>query len=274
MMHTTSKPKRGNIVIYLALLVAAIGSMAALSRCSRSGAAATVAGDSGDTLQVAMEFSPVIFYSYGDTLGGFSYDLLRHIATTHHVPMNFHPIVTLEKALAGLDEGTYDIVVAQFPVTSENKRKFLFTTSLYLDNQVLVQRKARDGSVAVSSQLDLAGDTVTIVAGSPMRQRIEGLSREIGDSIHIVEDADYGPEQLLLMVEAGEIKLAVINESIARSMAKKHPGVDVSTQISFSQFQSLTLRRGEQALCDSLNSWIEQAKQSPVYPALTRRYLK
>ena len=53
-----------------------------------------------------------------DTIGGYNYDLLRLMSDSTGCPMKFHPIVTLEKALAGLDNGRYDMVVAQFPMTA------------------------------------------------------------------------------------------------------------------------------------------------------------
>ena len=69
--------------------------------------------------------------------------------------------MSLQVALEGLKQGTYDVMAAQFPVTRANKEHYLFTSALYLDNQVLVQRI--DSGMVINSQLDLAGDTVNIV---------------------------------------------------------------------------------------------------------------
>ena len=216
--------------------------------------------------------SPSSYYTYADTLGGFNYDLLRYFSARYGRPMKFHPIVTLSKALNALDSGYYDLVIAQFPVTRENKEHYLFTEPLYLDNQVLVQRKRKNGQPAVTSQLDLARDTVVIVKGSPMGERIRSLSHEIGDTIYVKEEPLYGPEQLFIMVATGRIRLAVINESIARGMLAQYPDVDISTAISFSQFQSITLKRGNNGLCDTLNRWIQDVKPSPFYKELNDRY--
>ena len=269
MLQRRQLPKKGNLAILITLLVATVIAMVMLGRCGSSSRGGT---SGGDTLDVAIEFTPMNYYSYDDTLGGFTYDLLRHLAAQHGRPMKFHPITTLEVGLEGLETGTYDIVVAQFPVTGENKQRYAFTSALYLDNQVLLQRRAQDGTVAVNTQLDLAHDTVTIVKGSPMKERLAGLSREIGDTIYVAEDPDYGPEQLMMMVAAGEVKLAVINEHTARSLAPNYPQVDISTRVSFSQFQALTLRHDEQALADTLSSWIDEAKATSFYHTLTSRY--
>ena len=76
-----------------------------------------------------------------------------------------------------------------------------------------------------------------------------------------------------MMVSTGDIKYAVINESIARKMVQSHPNVDISTAISFSQFQSLTLRKDDRDLCEKFNKWIEKVKKLPEYRGLYDKYL-
>ncbi len=260
--------------LYLALIAISLLAMAGLRNCRNHAAPAALMHSGGDTIDVAIEYSPVSFYSYADTMGGFNYDFLRLIAARHGCKFKFHPIVSLSTALNHLREGVYDIVAAQFPVTAENRKLFLFTEPLYIDRQVLVQRRDSAGALIVKSQLDLARRTVRVVAGSPMKERIMGLSREIGDTIRVIEDSQYGPEQIFLLVATGDDSLAVINEAVARRLAKHYPQVDIATGISFSQFQALTLRKENTVLCDSLNLWIRQLKATRDYESLSRRYLK
>ena len=235
MMRQRYSVKRGQLLLYAVLLAVVVACMVALSLCDRPKETAQDRHSGGDTLDIAIEYSPVTYYTYNDTLGGYNYDLLRMMSQTSGCPMKFHPIVTLEKALQGLDEGRYDVVVAQFPMTAGDTSRFAFTQPIYIDQQVLIQRR---DSRAIHSQLELAGDTVWVVKGSPMIGRIASLSREIGDTIYVHVDELYGPEQLMMMVSAGEIRYAVVNRSIARSMASQLPNLDRSVAISLSQFQS------------------------------------
>ncbi|MBR2145939.1 MAG: transporter substrate-binding domain-containing protein [Muribaculaceae bacterium] len=276
MFKKLSQVKKWQLVLYSVLLLVVIGLMVSLKYCSRGNGGRAMSVNShhisgGDTLDVAIEYSPLSYYAYGDSLGGFNYEFLKLLSDSCGVPMRFHPVVSLKKALEGLDKGVYDVMAAQYPVTRENRKLYLFTSALYLDKQVLVQRNTE--GVVIQSQLDLAGDTVNIVNGSPMRERILSLAREIGDTIHVVSDSIYGPEQLFMMVSTGDIKYAVINESIARKMVQSHPNVDISTAISFSQFQSLTLRKDDRDLCEKFNKWIEKVKKLPEYRGLYDKYL-
>jgi len=258
------------MLLYVLLLAVVVACMVGLSLCDKPQQLPMVSHSGGDTLDIAIEYSPVTYYMYGDTLGGYNYDLLRLMSDKTHRPMKFHPIVTLQTALEGLEKGQFDVVVAQYPMTAQNRERFLFTAPIYLDRQVLVQRR---GSHAIHSQLDLAGDTVWVVKGSPMRDRIASLSREIGDTIHVHVEEQYGPEQLMMMVSSGEIRYAVVNASIARAMAAQLPGLDCSVAISLSQFQSWVVAHDRRELCDSINRWHEMVtSDTAVWHAMQRRY--
>ena len=258
------------MILYLVLLALVVACMVALSLCDRPAEGPGSRPSGGDTLDIAIEYSPVTYYTYDDTLGGYNYDLLRLMSEKTGCPMKFHPMVTLEKALSGLEEGLYDVVVAQFPMTARDTARYAFTDPIYIDQQVLVQRRTNH---AIHSQLELAGDTVWVVKGSPMEGRIASLSREIGDTIYIHVDDVYGPEQLMMMVSAGEIRYAVVNRSIARAMATRLPNLDRSVAISLSQFQSWMVDKNRKSLCDSLNQWHAQVKRdTTTYLGLQRRY--
>ncbi len=276
MLKKISQIKKWQLVLYGVLLVIVVGLMFSLRNCGKEQATMVTPGNrveqasGGDTIDVAIEYSPLSYYTYGDTTGGFYYELINLMSETSGLKVKFHPIVSLNTALEGLDKGVYGFVAAQFPVTMQNKESYLFTEAIYLDKQVLVQRNT--DSLAIKSQLDLAGDTVTIVKGSPMRDRIMSLSREIGDTIYVISDPEYGPEQLFMMVASGDIKYAVINETIARKMAASHPNVDISQAISFSQFQSFFMKKDNTELKKQLDESIKAVKKLPQYNELIKKY--
>ena len=51
---------------------------------------------SGDTIDVGIEYSPLSLYSFGDTLGGFNYDLMRLVASQHNLKINFLTLVYIQ----------------------------------------------------------------------------------------------------------------------------------------------------------------------------------
>ena len=264
----------GRVSLYLGLLLAAFITMWLIRTCSIPSpfSKAGTKPSGGDTLDVAIDYGPMSLFTYDDTLGGFNYDMIRGMATANGLKVKFHPVTTPGSSIEGLENGLYDIVVSDIAATAEASENVVFTEPVYLDKQVLVQKKDSLGNTEVSSQLDLAGREVWVTSGSPSAMRLRNLSAEIGDTILVKEDPDYGSEQLVMMVAVGDIPLAVVNEKTALRLAGEYPGIDVSTAISFTQFQTWALRKKEMELTDSVNSMIKRYKQTDGYKDLLRRY--
>ena len=264
----------GRLSLYLGLLLAAFITMWLIRTCSIPSpfSKAGTKPSGGDTLDVAIDYGPMSLFTYDDTLGGFNYDMIRGMATANGLKVKFHPVTTPGSSIEGLENGLYDIVVSDIAATAEASENVVFTEPVYLDKQVLVQKKDSLGNTEVSSQLDLAGREVWVTSGSPSAMRLRNLSAEIGDTILVKEDPDYGSEQLVMMVAVGDIPLAVVNEKTALRLAGEYPGIDVSTAISFTQFQTWALRKKELELTDSVNSMIKRYKQTDGYKDLLRRY--
>lgn len=272
--NTSLQPKSKRLASTLiALLLIAIGAMWLLRVCSRPhsfGEDPTEHISGGDTIDVAIEYSPLTFYQYGDSIGGFDYDLLRAIADEGNLKIKFHPVSALASALDGLRKGHFDLVVADVPTTTELREQFAFTEPAFLDRQVLVQR--RDSASFIASALDLAGKKVWVPAESPAVTRLANLSAEIGDTIYVVCDSLYGSEQLVILTATGEIERAVVNERIAKALASDYPDIDVSTGVTFTQFQSWLMRHDSSSLATQIDTLLVNYKNTPAYAALHLRY--
>lgn len=263
--------RKGHIWLYLILLVLAPTLMLMLRQCSskRIGPRADlVAG--GDTLNIAIEISPAGLDLSGDSLSGEYYNLLQRISAaapdSAPLPMRFLPFTRVEDALTWLDEGRCRLVVGDIPVTAELRNKYIFVDPVALDRQVLVQLRdtvttdtlATGSSRFIHNQFELGGREVRVAKGSPYVQRLRNLSREIGDTIYVVEDAEYSPEQLAILTATGEVPLAVVSESTARSLAKNYPNLDYSVAISLKQFQAWLLLPADSLLRDRLNAMLNK----------------
>ncbi len=266
------KPHMATLVI---AAIVVIGAMFLAQRCSHNRQLPfgdnTPQKSGGDTLDVAIEISPIAYSLADDTVSGLDYDILRDLSRLHNRPVKFHPFAPLSYAISGLESGAFDVVVSSLPSTSQLKQSLKLTDRIYLDREVLVQRK--DSRKFISTPDALGGDSVWIASGSPFRERLRNLSAEIGDTIYICQDLQYTAEHLVMLIANGDIERAVINEGIARQMAKNYPNIDISTPVSFTQFQVWALRGDNTALCDTLNAWMRDYRQTPRYQQLTEKYL-
>lgn len=253
------KTHKGSLYgLMLALAAAALlmGMLRQCSRPARSPFSAEYVKSGGDTLDVAIEMVPGIYALSADSVSGRDYALLTRMSAQIGRPVKFHPFVPLRHALDGLKAGRYDLVAASLPATADLRDSFLLTEPVYLDREVLVQRCDADSGPAITSQLQLAADTVWLASDSPFAERIAHLSQEIGDTIYVKQSPGYSAEHLVILVAKGRIRLAVVNEDVALRMLPDYPCLDASTPVSFTQFQSWALRKDRASLADTINAWI------------------
>lgn len=276
-MKKTASFNKRQFTFYITALAAAICAMLLIKECTinTSSPYAHPKGHSGgDTIDVAIEVSPLLYSLANDTIEGLDYDILRDFARQTGRHMKFHPFASINHALDGLEKGSYDIAISTLPSTREMKERFAMTKPLYIDRQVLVQRRSPDDSLPpVTSQHQLAGDTVWIPYGSPFLTRVRLLSKEIGDTIYVEQPKQFSSEQLFILVSVGEIPRAVVNEGVAKKMIENHPDADISTAMSFAQFQTWALRKDKKDLADSIDSWLESYRVTERYHNLIHRYL-
>lgn len=199
-------------------------------------------------LRAALEYNSISLHLDGDTLSGFDYELIEAFARDHGLRVDITPEMSFEKRLEGLAAGKYDLIANGILATSELKDSLLLTTPIALTKEVLVQRKptGENDSLFIRTHLSLAKRTLHVVKGSPSILRIQNLGDEIADTIYIKEVEKYGPEQLIAMVAHGDIDYAVCDEQIARAAADSMPQIDISTDISFTQFYSWAVSKKSQ----------------------------
>lgn len=260
--------------LYVGLLIVSVVTMCMLRTCSEPTpfAHSGYRPSSGDTIDVAIDYGPMSLFTYGDTLGGANYDIMRSIADDNGLKVKFHPVTNPNLAIVGLNDGLFDIVVSDLPATADTVSGVAFTTPVYLDKQVLVQRRDSMGQKRIATQLDLAGCEVWVAENSSSESRLRNLADEIGDTIHIMQESEYGAEQLVIMVAVGDIPLAVVNEKTALRLAGDYECLDVSTAVSFTQFQTWGVRKSDPVMLDSINSMIRRFKATRRYDELLERY--
>lgn len=229
---------------------------------------------SSKVLKAVTEYNSISYHVEGDTIKGFDYELLQAFAKEKGLKLEVTPEMSFEKRLQGVCAGRYDLLATGTTVTTLSKDSLLFTHPILLNKQVLVQRKQQDGpdSAYVKSQLELAHKTLYVTKNSPVLLRIHNLMEEIADTIYIREVALYGTEQLISMVAAGDIDYAVCDEYIARAFAHNYTNIDISTDISFTQFYAWGTGKHAPALRDSLNSWLQTYQKSNSYKKLYKKY--
>lgn len=270
---TPIRPKYGQTIIYLILLVAVFVLMTMTKRCSSASNLPEIlqTNSAGDTIDVAIIYGPTSYYLYSDTLGGINLDMLQTFEKETGTPVKFWPIVNLHDALARLEKGNYDML-ASIPADNSVKQRFLTTRSVFLDRLVLIQLADTSGNTSIHSALDLSGKTVHVQQDSPATARLSNLSNEIGDSIYIKKEPDMSEEYLCMLVAKGEIPLAVVNEKTAMKMQSQYPRLSYDNPVSFTQFQVWLINKSDSTLLNRVNSWLDKFQSGQEYRSIVDKY--
>lgn len=183
----------------------------------------------------------------------------------------------LAKAIELLLNHEVDILAWHIPIYNTKRDEINYSIPVFTSRQMLIQRKQnpKDSVEFIRNQLGLADKEVYLQAGTFYRQRIENLSKEIGDSIHIKEVANAKPIDLFNMLANRDIDYTVCDEFVARVLIKENKEfskLDMNTAISFTQNYSWCVHPDCPLLLDSLNSWLAKYLESKEYNKIYRKY--
>lgn len=185
----------------------------------------------------------------------------------------------LTEAINKLLNHEVDILAWHIPIYNTMRDKINYSIPVFTSRQMLIQRKynPKDSVEFIRNQLGLADKEVYLQPGTFYRQRIENLSKEIGDSIHIKEVANARPTDLFNMLVNRDIDYTVCDEFVARVLIKENKEfskLDMNTAISFTQNYSWCVHPDCPLLLDSLNSWLDKYLESKEYNKIYREYTK
>lgn len=264
-------------LIFRTLLLAALTLLAAACGKRHSGGQEedAVVHHLPDTLRVATLYSPTSYFIYRDEEMGYDYSLVTSLAKEKNLALDLRIAPSLNEAVEMLDSGLVDLIAYEVPVTSEYKEKVIACGPVNETTQVLVQPK-RSKNERITDVTQLVGRDIYVMADSKYEQRIENLNEELGGGIliHTVDRDTIIAENLIEMVQDGEIPLTIVDSDIARINKTYFPDLDITMNISFPQRSSWAVGLNSQWLADSINQWIKEEQPRQVNAVLLKKYFE
>ena len=237
-----------------------------------------------DTLVALTAYSSTSYFIYRGQAMGFEYELLKQFSKHLGVELRMVVVREVDSILPLLNNYNGDLVASAMAVTQRRREVVDFTDPLTYSDQVLVQRKPekwytlnaeQQESLLVKSVVDLIGKTVHVKENSTFYTRLNNLSAELGDSIHVkVIDGNYTTEELIAMVARGEIDYTVAHRPAAELSKVRFNNIDVSTPVSFPQRMAWAVRKTSPLLLAELDAWLQKNKRTTGYNVLYNKYFK
>ncbi|MFP3860023.1 MAG: transglycosylase SLT domain-containing protein [Bacteroidales bacterium] len=229
------------------------------------------------------DYNSTNYFIYKGEPMGYQYELLQRFADHMNVKLEIVVNKDLQESFELIQNGEVDLLAFNLTVTENRKEKMDFTIPYTQTRQVLVQRKPENWRSmskqeieknVIRNQLELNGKVVYVRANSSYEQRLRNLNEEIGGGIKIIEKEDYSEEQLISLVERGEIDYTVCDENIAKVNSTYYPDIDIETAISFSQNVAWGVPQGADSLLASANSWLINFKNTLDYALIYNKYFR
>ena len=228
------------------------------------------------TLRVVTEYSSIGYFVEDNQIKGFQYELIRRFADSLGLALDFTVEPDLQKSIAGVNNGSYDLIMRTLPVTLELKKELNFSEPLIKSQLVLVQRinKKDKDNTPIRGAMDLDSITIYVTPNSPYLMRLKHIEEELGIVIFTKSIPDVDTELLMAMVARGEIDYTIADEFTACFSQSFYPELDIDTQMGFKQFQAWGFSKHSPNLQNAVNSWLKEFTQTKAYRDLYRTYYR
>jgi membrane-bound lytic murein transglycosylase F len=136
---------------------------------------------------------------------------------------------------------------------------------------MLVQPKV-DVTSKVRKQYELDGDTIWVQKNSPYIERLNDLAEEIAFDPVIIEMRAGGYEEMVGLVQKGEIKFTICPEYLTGKFKTRYDQVDFSLPLSLKHDLSWCVNAHSPLLQDRLNEFLYTFKETNDFQALLKKY--
>lgn len=232
-------------------------------------------GHSGnaDTLRAVTLYGPTSYFNYRGDEMGFDFENVRKFAQDENMVLDLKVATSLSALLGMLRDGEADLAAYPVPVISEYDSILVHCGHKEVTWQVLVQPAGKDAIVDVTQ---LVGKTVYVEKDSKYHYRLNNLNEELGGGINIISvDRDsLITEDLIDMVESGEIPLTVVDSDIAELNKSYYPDLDIGMKLSLDQYSSWAVGIGCDSLASRIDRWEKRRDNSDIIREIYKKYFE
>ena len=215
-----------------------------------------------------------------DSMKAFEDDLNKKLKTGNlRVHVVFFP-VSRDKLISGLNEGIGDIACANLTVTEERKKLVDFTTPVLQNASELII--TGPASPKISTIDDLSGQEIFVRKSSSYYERLVKLNQRFkkeGKKEIILKPApeELENEDLMEMLNAGLVKILVVDDHIANLWKQIFPKITVHQDIKLHSGDSIAwaIRKNSPQFMTELNKFIPAHAKGTLFGNMTfQKYLK
>lgn len=204
---------------------------------------------------------------------GFDYENVRRFAEDEGMVLDLKVAPSLQALLKMVAEKEVDLAAYPVPVIEEYNNLVKHCGHKEVTWQVLVQPGGRD---IINDVTQLIGDTVYVEKDSKYHYRLQNLDRELGGGINIVPISRDSliTEDLIEMVDQGEIPLTIVDSDIAEINKSYFPHLDIDMKVSLDQYSSWAVGNDCDSLAIRIDRWEKRKENTQTLRSIYKKYFE
>lgn len=226
-----------------------------------------------DTLHAATLYGPTSYFNYRGQEMGFDYENLKQFANDEGMVLDLKVAPSLKSLLNMVTTGEVDLAAYPIPQIEEYSDLVRHCGHREVTWQVLVQPHSDE---PITDVTELVGKTVYVEKDSKYHYRINNLNQELGGGINIIPISKDTliTEDMIEMVDKGEIPLTIVDSDIAALNHSYFPHLDVNLKVSLDQYSSWAVRNDCDSLAAKLDRWEKRKETSEMLKNVYRKYFE
>lgn len=223
------------------------------------------------TLEISTFYNTTDYYIYQGITRGFHYELARDFADYLGVkPQIVEVNNDIDSAISRLQAGKYDLLAVSMTQTPERTEKIRFSDPFFHTDEVLVQNRSQ---IPIKNMSDLDGKEIFIPKSAVSYKKVlQQIQDSLNIHIYITEIEQYSYEDILHLVETGEISYTVIDENIAQASGLSMKNLDYSFKLNDNISISWATNPDAGLLTAEINTWLQQIRKNGKLNYLYKRY--
>ncbi len=182
---------------------------------------------------------------------GFDQEVLQGFAALHHLTLKPVPVTSWDALIPALVEGKGDLIGGRFTATDLRRKLVDFTTEVFPTRLVVQLRKEKVGTIKGTNMVEALA-----AAGMPAANLDDGIP----------------PGGFDEALRAGRITAAVWGVESAIASQRQDPELQLGTFVGPPASLAYAVRKGDHALLDALNEYVDNLRKTPSWSRLVVKY--
>lgn len=225
------------------------------------------------SLVVATSKNPSDYFLYKGEPLGFQLEMLEELGNYLGIKIDVMVCNNPGDYVDLLSSGKCDIVASSWNLSLGNKNFLEANIPLLKTDLLLVQRTAQSQSspkALVRDIKELQGKAVYLPVFSTQGDILKHFASE--KNIQVVEMPQYSQENLVDLVEKGDIDYTICNSILAESLKNQYKDLDFSMVVKKAEPIVWAFRKSSPKLAEKVNAWLQDFQKSTRFALLLDKY--